>query len=75
MTLCGTQLHLTRPRSKFKYKPSMDSFATAEHHHVERYVATKQDANAAAINAFSVDLKHYEWTYTATPRSIYSHTW
>ena len=40
---------------QLKFKPSVDVFATADHYQVARYLATKQDAHAAAINAFYVD--------------------
>ena len=36
---------------QLKFKPSVDLFATPDHHHVESYFAPKRDAHAAAINA------------------------
>ena len=45
---------------QLKFKPSVDLFATADHHQVERYFAPQRDAHAAAINAFSVDWRR-EW--------------
>ena len=44
------------------FKPSVDLFATADHHQVERYFATQRDANSSAINAVPVD-----WRRKGTP--------
>ena len=56
-----------KARKELKFKPSVDLFASAEHHQLPRYYSPVPDPKAAGLDAFKFDWKAEQTPYANPP--------